>query len=512
MIDARTPEKARTKTVITSPKPNILNSELSPFLLTFEQAKSVGAKIITPKSRLLENKYFFIDKNHKSKEILGKYITEQGGVVCQSPQEREGIYCIAEKNDDKVAEYYHSDVCFALCNTESNLDRYLLSNYTPAPSFSKWNKKVLDELNITVNYMPLIEGDIWFSSTYDKEEVENLKNLLLEEFNKLCESTNYSEDNEQHNRRFVYTLFDLFVRRFNKNEVVVIKQFQEVYIRNIDLRYGYGKVDMIIGEQENQSLALGVIYFVIETKAQINDNNCAQIVGELIACYVANQKRNCREIYAILTDGTNIQFYMLSDIGRSFVIDRSEALNMGKFQGIPNQKFEPSKKLEKIIRVLISLFGCPEQRPLQRRLELLSTVKNLSSELENMRNENAKTNKSYEQRIENMKQKYEQIIEDMEKKHEQRIENMKQEYENMKQEYEQRIENMEQEHEQRIEDMKQKYEQRIENMEQKHEQMIEKIKKDYQQMIESNKREYEDRIEKIQEELESIKRKKRRKF
>jgi hypothetical protein len=95
--------------------------------------------------------------------------------------------------------------------------------------------------------VPLTKDNIWFSSIYNKEEVENLKNLLLEEFNRLYESTNLVKI-ISNTRRFLYTLFDLFVRRFDKRDKVVIKQFQEVYIRNIDLRYRYGKVDMIIGD------------------------------------------------------------------------------------------------------------------------------------------------------------------------------------------------------------------------------------------------------------------------
>jgi hypothetical protein len=94
MIDTRIPEKVRTKTLIPSPKSRILNSELSPFLLTFEQAKSVGAKTIAPKSHLLENKYFFISMNHKNEENLEKYITKQENIVCQSSRERKDIYCM----------------------------------------------------------------------------------------------------------------------------------------------------------------------------------------------------------------------------------------------------------------------------------------------------------------------------------------------------------------------------------------------------------------------------------
>jgi hypothetical protein len=120
MSNISTPQKIRTLNVIPSPKPKIVDSALSPFMLTLDQAKNIGAKSTAPKSVLLENKYFFIAGNHKNGKKIKKYIIDQQGVICRSPHERQDIYYIGEKNDSEVTACYHSDVIFELYNSEPN--------------------------------------------------------------------------------------------------------------------------------------------------------------------------------------------------------------------------------------------------------------------------------------------------------------------------------------------------------------------------------------------------------
>lgn len=107
---------------------------------------------------------------------------------------------------------------------------------------------------------------------------------------------------------------------------------------------------------------------------------------------------------------------MLSDCGNQFIIDPSESLNMGTFQGLTNQAFQPSRDLVKVIRVLLSLFDFSGSRPFQRRIELLQTIKDLRNnniELKNriteLKNEIFYSKQNYEQKFRQMEQEMETL-------------------------------------------------------------------------------------------------------
>jgi len=131
---------------------------------------------------------------------------------------------------------------------------------------------------------------------------------------------------------------------------------------------------LLIGNEKANSINIDTIYIVVEDKARIDDNNHAQVIGELISCFVSNKSvsNEQNEIYAILTDGINIQFFMLSEFNKGIIIDRSEAVSLGTFSGYHPQIFIQSNDLLDAERVLLTLFNKDYNcRPFQRRLNLL---------------------------------------------------------------------------------------------------------------------------------------------
>jgi hypothetical protein len=100
------------------------------------------------------------------------------------------------------------------------------------------------------------------------------------------------------------------------SETKKILQFSEKYIKNIDNRYGFGKIDVVIGENNKVDLCPYPIYLIVEAKARIQDKHFAQITGELLGYTVAAEYERKRvdddkalhDLYGILCDRLRIQF------------------------------------------------------------------------------------------------------------------------------------------------------------------------------------------------------------
>jgi hypothetical protein len=444
MMKTPTSQRCRKSIVNVSPKPVVSKSHISAFELTIEQEDALNIRTEHVKSNLLSGKNFFVSKTNKNYNRIVKLIKEQEGNILRELEKEINFYYIGTEADKDFGNVYHSDVIFALLANEAGLDRYLLQYYSPAPPFNKWNESVLEELSISVNYLPLSDGDVWLNSHYNEQDVANFVSKLVSSYNDLCLTTSYTTSSESQNRRFIHLLFDHLVLKWNTENTNSMRQFYEKYIRNLDSRYGFGKIDLIIGSEKKNSISLDVVYIVVEAKYKINDNNYAQVVGELIACFVGNStvSKEQREIYAILTDGVNLQFFMLSEFKEKIIIDRSDAICLGYFTGYQPQTFEPSNQLPIVARILLSLFNSDFNcRPFQRRLDLLSQLEeqkndnkllsiqleesrrnfkevesNLLSQLEEQKNDN----KLLSSQLEEVRRNFEQL--------EKKMEEMKQEY------------------------------------------------------------------------------------
>jgi len=211
-----TPKKFTANIVHCSPKPLIKKSNISPFELTIEQEKELATITEHKQSNLLSDKIFLVDKKIKNYAKIIELIKSKGGLIVEDEySDVDKAYFIGTKENSIYQRTYHSDVIFALCDKEIDLEKYILPYYLPASRFSEWNENTFQELSISVNYLPLLKGDVWLSSNYDENEVSLFAQEIVDSFNSLCNTNSYTRNNEAQNRRFVHLLFDLLIRKWN---------------------------------------------------------------------------------------------------------------------------------------------------------------------------------------------------------------------------------------------------------------------------------------------------------
>ena len=103
----------------------------------------------------------------------------------------------------------------------------------------------------------------------NEEEIESFKSSFLKKYNNLCRRCNVIVINEMQNRRFVYVILDLWTDWLQKiHGSTNIHQFTEKYTRNIDSRYVFDHIDVVVGEASGRSLNPNPLYLVVETKSK----------------------------------------------------------------------------------------------------------------------------------------------------------------------------------------------------------------------------------------------------
>jgi hypothetical protein len=368
-----------------------------------------------PNTSNLKGLNFILPQDHPHYDILMRYIHQFDGSINNNGN---GQTYEIHYDKAKYPQNYHSDLIFGLIyNRDIDTRIYQLKNYKQAKAFSHWTEETLEKLDIRINFSPTYLKNFWLPDNIDNEkEIESFILDLCREYNKVGGRCMITNDSEHQNRRFVYVLLDVWTDWLQKlHQTTSIRQYMEKYIRNIDSRYGYGFIDVVIGEDTCKDLNPNPVYLIVETKAQLKKKHHPQIIGELLAYAAAinfekkkeflEDKQELSEVYGILCDGFQIQFFMVTDFSEDVVIDMSEVITIGAMK---NNEFE-RLDIEKVVRILFSI-GSKEMRyrPNGRRSEMIMENKVLKEIIEKQRGEIEKQRGEIEkQRDEIEKQKKE---------------------------------------------------------------------------------------------------------
>jgi hypothetical protein len=382
MSNLVTPDSKKSRTRVFSPKhyTTTFDKEISsPHELLPHQKGKIAFKKGEMNNKPLFGLNFHVNEDHPQYEKLVAHIQKLGGSVNNDNTDNTFHVHHKKQSDNN----YHSDIVFALAQDRSvDISKYSLTTYKPMVSFSKWRQETLDQLDININFCPTCTYEFWKDDQPKSDNISQFAQELLTKYNQLNKITHYTEDNETQNKRFVYILLDMITDRLRKiSETKNILQFSEKYIKNIDNRYGFGKIDIVIGENNTVDLCPYPIYLIVEAKARIQDKHFAQITGELLAYAAAAEYERKRvgddealpDLYGILCDGLRIQFFMLSNHGKNIIIDRTEIFTICTVQNneYGEQEFIPNE-LTDVVEILFSIANkCYKKRPCKRK-QLLS--------------------------------------------------------------------------------------------------------------------------------------------
>jgi hypothetical protein len=262
---------------------------------------------------------------------------------------------------------------------------YEVGTYVKAPAF--WDDQCLLDLGTTQNE---ISTKWWMGDKEDgcllAQHIDNVARNLDE----LYSGNEYSTEEES--KQFVIALVRETLFFVNKVSIVAhtdpLVMFFERLLKSADQRFGYGKIDILIGKEVDEKPT--PIVLTIECKGSFQTSPHAQVISQLL-CHLSIRMRQHRphnwyETYAVLSDGLNYRFFAAQIDGDGFDVIRSDRYTIGQFnKKTGKRKFVPDNQgLATVIKIVFNLLlsQAKDQSPLQVHNSIVLDLRQKLTELQ----------------------------------------------------------------------------------------------------------------------------------
>jgi hypothetical protein len=345
-----TPKKKRQKVIKNLPL-NQVDSDSPP--------QAGTSKVSTPlkapnKSRILKKYYFMISGKVKHRNLLANFIGIYGGNIISRPDDllsydQNHCFYISDIKDNKGVHNFKPYVSELVFHLVSNQDALNISEFE-CTNFKRTKFSDIDTLRDDWEINVLPKND-WLVEE-NNENISLFENLIVQEYNKILETQNIGS-NERESETLCYAILYAIVKLNSEEPYSIFPQF---CIPKVDVRWGSGKIDFIIGNKSHNAIRIRI---VMETKQENTFlDGYAQCISETLACYSLNFIQNLEcDVFGILSDGFDIQFFHAtknSSPGTVRVFS-SERLHLMDKKSIRRKLFKKGQDFNDIMKILVTL-------------------------------------------------------------------------------------------------------------------------------------------------------------